>query len=227
MKVLLNVSMFILLASSFGLSQDPMPVLGFKWERIAQRAQTQAASSNRPVREVTADNKYFQRKAREQRTDVTIDPNETTIDGRSAAIDKAVQESRTPKNDDISGYSYSAQVRNDSGKTVTVVYWEYRFTELARPANVVRRQFLCSVKLKNKETADLDVFSLLGPSEVIDVQSVSTSTEKLFDEKVLINRIEFGDGTLRQRGNWKFEDVEAAVRKATSAPWGKETCRSL
>ena len=227
MRLLLKTSILTLVISSCGFSQDPMPVLRAGWERTVQRAPKMEATAQRPAREVTADNKYFQRKAREARTDVTIDPNDTTIDGRSAAIDRAVQESRTPVAEDVPAYSYTAEVRNDSGKTVEVIYWEYRFAELAHPANVVRRQFLCSVDLRNGDKKVLNVFSLLGPSDVIDAESLAKSTDKLFEEKVLVNRIEFSDGSLRQRGSWKYEDVRVAVERATSSPWGKEVCRGL
>ena len=98
---------------------------------------------------------------------------------------------------------------------------------IARPTNVVRRQFLCSVNLKNGDSKDLSVFSLLAPSDVIDAESLAKSTDKLFDEKVFVNRIEFADGTLRQRGNWKYEDVQNSVERATSVGWGNETCRGL
>ena len=154
-------------------------------------------------------------------------PEEGTIDARSAAIEKAVQESRTPKGEKVVGYSYTATVRNDSGKTVKVIFWEYRFTEIARPTNVVRRQFLCSVNLKKGDKMELSTFSLLGPSDTIDAESLAKSTDKLFEEKVRINRIELSDDSILQRNDWKYEDVGAAIKRAASTPWGKEICRAL
>jgi hypothetical protein len=204
-----------------------MPVVSSSWQRMTVKAQKGGVETTGPARAVTNDDKYFQRKAREQRTDSPNDPNVMTDDARRAAIEKAVQESRTPATEDVNGYSYAANVRNESGKTVKVIFWEYRFIELARPTNVVRRQFICSVNLKNGESKELSAFSTLAPSEVIDAQSLAKSTEKLFDEKVIVNRIEFSDGTLRQRANWKYEDVQKAVERSTSLPWGKEVCRSL
>lgn len=156
-----------------------------------------------------------------------MDPNEASIEGRSAAMDKAVHESRTARADEISGYQYTAEVRNDTGKTIEVIFWEFRFTELTRPENVVRRQFLCGVKLKDGERKELSVFSLLAPSEVIDAKSLAKSSDKLFDEKVQINRIEFSDGSILQRHTWKFDEVKSAVKRATESPWGKEICRAL
>jgi len=209
------------------VSQDPMPVLSSSWQRTVQKAQLPDASGNMPARAVTADDKYFQRQAREARTDNPNDPDQLTPDARRAAMEKAVQESRAIKTDNVTGYSYLANVRNDSGKTVKIIFWEYRFVEIARPENVIRRQFICSVNLKKGDTKELAAFSLLAPSDVINTESLAKSTEKPFDEKVFINRIEFSDGTLRQRGNWKYEDIQAAVERATSTPWGKEVCRAL
>lgn len=227
MSLFFKTSILVLFIAPCCFSQDPMPVLRAGWQRTTQRAPKTETTGAGPTREVTADNKYFQRKAREARTDVTIDPNETTIDGRSAAIDRAVQESRTPKVDDINGYSYVAEVRNDSGKTAEIIYWEYRFAEIAHPANVVRRQFLCGAKLKNGDKRALSAFSLLGPSNSVSLESLATSTDKLFIEEVFVNRIEFSDGSILQRQDWKYAEVKAGVERATSTPWGKETCRGL
>jgi hypothetical protein len=177
---------------------------------------------------MTEDNKIFRRTAREAQTTGVIDPNQNTIDGRSAALEKAVNESRSRKAQDVDGYSYHAIVKNDSPKTVTVIYWEYRFKEIANAANEVRRQFLCAVSVKPGDKKELPVFSTLGPSDVIGAESLaSRAGEKIFDEKVLVNRIEFSDGSLVQRGNWKYEDVERSVQRVTSTPWGTEICRGF
>jgi len=226
-RVLIRISVFLFLLSAACYGQDPMPVLSFEWQRTVVKVQKQDTTTSGPARAVTPDDKYFQRKARENRTDLPTDPNEATIDARRAAMDKAVEESRAKQPNDISGYSYLASVRNDSGKTIAIVFWEYRFVELARPTNVVRRQFLCSVKVKNGDRVNLTAFSTLGPSDVIDAESLSKTNEKLFDERVQINRIEFSDGTFRQRGNWKLEDVKSSVDRMTSTPWAKEICRAL
>ena len=227
MKLLLNTSILVLLGSSYCFSQDPMPVLSSGWERTIQKARPVDVAPTSPARAVLPEDKYFQRQAREQRTDSPMDPNKDSVDARSAAMDKAMQESRTPKTENASGYSYTARVRNDIGKTVKVIFWEYLFTEIAHPANVVRRQFLCGVNLKNGEKVDLLAFSLLGPSNSITAESLAKSTDKLFDEVVQINRIELSDGTVLQRDNWKYDDVRPGIERATSTPWGKEMCRGL
>ena len=227
MRLLLKTSFLLLLIAPCCFPQDPLPVVGAAWQRVLQKGQPGDSTPLSPARAVIAENKYYQRKAREQVSPGMADPNEQTVDGRSAAIDKAVQESRTPKSEDVYGYSYVASVRNDSGKKIDVVFWEYRFTEIANPANLVRRHFLCAANLKNGGQKELSAFSTLGPSDVIDAASLAKATEKLFNEEIVVNRIEFADGSILQRANWKFDDVKRSVERATSTPWGKEVCRAL
>lgn len=204
-----------------------MPVLSARWERAVLPAPKTNVQPVGPAVPVMAETKYFQRKAREQRTDNPMDPADASIEGRSLAMDKAIRESRTPQPDDISGFQYSVELRNDTGMPVSVVFWEFRFTEIAQQNNVVRRQFLCAANLKIGEKKGLSAFSLLGPSDVIDKESLSKANTKLFNEAVLINRIELTDGRILQRHDWKYQDVKDDVKRVTSTPWGKETCRAL
>lgn len=227
MSFLLRTTILILFIAPTCFSQEPVPVLSSRWFRTVRAAPKPNVTASGPAKPVNPDEKFFQRKAREQRTDNPRDPYEDSIEGRSAAMDKAVQESRAPQPDDVAGYTYVADVRNDSGMSVEVIYWEYRFTEIANPANVVRRQFLCGIKLKPGERKELSAFSLLGPSDALDLKSLAKATEKLFDEHVQVNSIELANGNILQRTDWKYSDVKAGVERATSTPWGKDVCRAL
>jgi len=131
------------------------------------------------------------------------------------------------KTDDVNGFRYVANIRNNSDRKVDVLFWEYRFTEFANPKNVIRRQFLCSAKIKPGEKFELSALSILGPSDVISSESLKDPSSKLFDEKIYLNRIEFADGAILQRRDWKMAEVEASVKKAIAAPWGKEVCKML
>ena len=227
MVVSIKVSILVLVFSFFCFSQQPVPIQNARWERVTLPAPKQDVEPIVPAKPVIAENKYFQRKAREQRTDNPMDPYEASLEGRSAAMEKAVQESRTGQASVVSGYSYRADVRNDTGKRVVIIFWEYRFTEIERPTNVVRRQFICPMDLKDGEKKGLSAFSTLGPSEAIDVASLSKSKDKLFNEEVIVNRIEFSDGSILQRHSWKLSEIKAALDRATSTPCSNEVCRAL
>ena len=227
MSFLFKASILILLISHECISQEPVSVLSSRWYRTVTPAPKPTTTAAGPSRPITADDKYFTRTARAARTDNPMDPYENSMDGRSAAIDKAVQESRAHQPDDVVGYTYVAEFRNETGKSIAVIFWEYEFTEISNRANVSRRQFLCGAKLKNGERKEYSAFSLLGPSDALDVNSLAKPTDKLFEEVALINRIELADGSILQRDTWKYSDVKKAVERATSTPWGKETCRAL
>jgi hypothetical protein len=203
-------------------------VLGFKWDKSRQTiVNPNTAVSTAPVRAVIQDNKILERNARAQIPAGARDPNEETIDGRSAALEKSVQESRSTKSGSLDGFEYRAKIRNVSKKAIEILFWEYQFTESSNPAAVVRRQFLCAVKVKPDKEKELLAFSLSGPSDVISVGNLSNKSGKLFQEKVLINRVEFADGAIWQRKDWKFAEIKLALARVTGTPWGSEMCRGL
>ena len=162
MGSLIKASIVVLFFVSWCVSQEPITFLSAKWERTTLHAPPPDTTSVGPVTPVMSDTKYFQRKAREQRTDNPMDPNRESMEARSAQMDQAVRESRAAKADDQKGYIYTAEVRNDTGSTVAIIFWEYVFTEIARPSNVVRRQFLCGTSIKDGEKKMLSAFSLLN-----------------------------------------------------------------
>lgn len=207
-------------------SDSPVAVVSFSWERVRIPGQKLDNNTAAPARAMIPENKYHQRTAREQQSKGAIDPNDYTVDGRSAALEKNVQEARSVKSDDVSGFRYVVHVRNDADRKVDILFLEYRFTEFANRNNVVRRHLLCSVKAKPGEKKVLITLSLLGPSEVINAEGAAGAAQ-LFEEKVLINRIEFSDGAILQRSDWKFADVKHAVDRVTATSWGKDVCRLL
>jgi len=232
MRQYLAFSLVLGVVSLNAIAQDQdqdslLSVVDHKWERVRIAGEKYTTGTVPPVRAVIPENKNRQRTAREQAPQGAVDPNEYTVDGRSAALEKNVQEARSVKTEDLNGFRYSADIRNMSDRKVEVVFWEYQFKEVANSANFVRRQFLCSVKMKPGEKAEVFAYSTLGPSEVISSESLTDNAGKLFDEKVLINRIEYADGAILQRRDWKMDEIKTALKKATSTPWGREVCRAL
>jgi hypothetical protein len=108
-----------------------------------------------------------------------------------------------------------------------VIFLEFQFTERANPSNRVRRQFLCSARIKPKEKMDLHVFSSFGPSDVISVESLSNGADKLFESTVNINRVEYSNGAIIQRKDWNFGALKESINRAVSEPWGTERCRGI
>lgn len=200
-------------------------VVSFKWSAIHETFKKQDAPTTSPPPEMTAANKSAARAARINNPMIP-DPNENTIDGRSAAMEKAVQEARNTTGRSVADrYEYTARIRNAADKLIDVIFWEYEFTDPANGSSSTRRQFLCGVKIKPNKEVELQAFSLLGPSQVI--QAATNKPASLLQEKVVINRVEFTDGTIWQRRDWKFSEIRDGYKRAIDNPWEGEMCRAL
>jgi len=229
-----NLLLLSLLLTFVSLHQNPasvqdgsaIVVLSSKWFKTRQIVENEVSTPSVPAREMIPQNKNYQRNARINDPVGARDPNEDTLDGRSAAIEKNVQESRrAPK--PVDGFSYRAKIQNASTKPIEIVFWEYQFIDPGSPAIMARRQFLCGVKIDPSRNKELQAFSLSGPSDVVSVQSSGTKSENAFQEKVVINRIEYADGTMWQRKDWNFGEIRMSYKRAVATPWGSEMCRGL
>lgn len=226
--------LLILLAPLFpqqepGISSDgtPLAVISFKWSRVRRTIENPEAEGMVPARAMIAANKNFQRNVRANDPAGVRDPNEDTLDGRSAAMDKNVQESRSPRLRTVDGFLYRSKVRNVSSKTVNVLFWEYQITDPSDPNIVARRQFLCGVEIKSNKEKELEGFSVSGPSDVISVETLARGSTNQFQEKVVINRIEYADGSIWQRKDWNFGQVRLNYERILKEPWLPGMCKAL
>jgi len=203
----------------------PLNVVSFKWSRARQVVDTHQEEPVTPMRAVIPQNKTFARNARINDPAGTRDPNADTLDGRSAAIEKSVQESRAPKAEPRDGFGYHVKIKNSGAKIVEIVFWEYRFYDPANPDLIARRQFLCGVNIRPDKDKELEGFSLLGPSDVVNVNTLGGKGQ--FKEEVLINRIEYSDNTIWQRKDWSFAEVKRSYDRVLREPWLPGTCKGL
>ena len=202
-------------------------VLGFKCSKARQTPEKLDPTVIGPVAAVEPFNKVRERNARANAPEGTRDPNVDTVDGRSAALEKIVQESRTPPSKPIDGYAYRVKVQNASAKVVEILFFEYQFIDRSNPATLARRQFLCGVNNKPDKGKELQAFSLAGPTDVVSVATLANKSEDLFQEKVVINRVEYADGSIWQRKDWNFAEIKRGFERAIGTPWGAEMCRGL
>ncbi|HZE70095.1 MAG TPA: hypothetical protein VE135_11300 [Pyrinomonadaceae bacterium] len=232
MRNILLVSLLLMLVSpSYAplASQEgsAVVVLGFKWSRSRQIPDRTATPDTAPAPAMIPQNKNYQRNVRVNDPAGSRDPNLDTMDGRSAAMEKAVQESRTPQTKAVDGFAYKARVQNASSRVIEILFWEYQFTDASNPTAVTRRQFLCGVNIKPGKEKELQAFSLSGPSEVVNVESLANKSANAFQENVLINRVEYSDGSIWQRKDWNFGEIRLTYARAVNTPWGNEMCRGL
>ena len=201
-----------------------MTVTSFKWSRARQKVDVPETEGNAPARAMIPQNRIFARNARVNDPPGVRDPNQDTIDGRSAALEKTVAQSRAPQSKTMDGYAYRIKVQNTHSKLAEVVFWEYRFIDPANPQTIARRQFLCGVNIPSGKGKDLEGFSLSGPSDVVNVQTLA---DNAFKEDVLINRVEYADGTVWQRKGWSLAEVKGSYDRVLREPWVPGSCKGL
>lgn len=231
MKTLLLLPLLLTIVSpvqnpSVSPDRGPVAVLGFKCTRSRQNVTTSNPATG-PAREMTTANKSIPRNARINDPMGARDPNEDTIDGRSAAIEKVVQESRTPRTKPTDGFAYLVKLQNASSKVVEFLFWEYQFIDPSNLENVTRRQFLCAVKIKPAKEKELRAFGVSGPG-VVSVGGLANASGNAFLETVVINRVEYEDGSVWQRKDWNSNEIRLTYKRAVATPWNAgEMCRGL
>lgn len=204
---------------------SPVTVVGVKWFRDRQPAPLVTPVTT-PAQAMIPQNKNFEKNRRANTSPGERDPNLDTIDGRSAALDRAIQESRSTGRP-VDGYSYRAKIRNASGKLIEVIFWEFQSKDSSTSTTVSRRQFLCGVSIKPEKDKELQAFTLSGPADVVSVAALADKNKAAAEEKVVINRVEFADGSIWQRKDWSFGEVRLSYARAVATPWGGEMCRGL
>jgi len=202
-------------------------VVDFKYLKSRQILEKLNPEPITPAADMITAKNVSPRNSRPQQQVGARDPSTETVDARSAALEKNVQEARSPKSTPVDGFAYQAKIRNAHTQNIEIVFWEYQFKERSNPTNVVRRQFLCSVKIKPDKERELQAFSVLGPSDVISVDSLTNKSGKLFEEQVVINRVEFADGSILQRKDWDFAEMKSRIERVIRMPWKSDMCRSL
>src|SRR4030095_9174483 len=101
-------------------------------------------------------NKNFEKNRRANTSPGERDPNQDTLDGRSAALENAIQASRAPK--PIEGFAFRARVHNGGGKPTEIIFWEYQFKDPSGEL-LSRKQFLCVATIKPEKDKELQAFS--------------------------------------------------------------------
>ena len=226
--LLLLVLALLFLPTPQSQEGSPIVVLSFKWSKTRQVPEKIEVPNTSPAPAPIPQNKNFERNVRVNDQVGARDPNLDTEDGRSAAMEKNVQQSRTTQPKPVDAFLYKIKLENSSAQAVDIVFWEYQFIERANPQNVTRRQFLCGTSIKPGKAKDVEAFSLSGPSDTVNVKTLATNADKPFEEKVVINRVEYTDGAIWQRKDWNFGEIRTSYRRALATPWtNKEMCRGL
>lgn len=119
---------------------------------------------------------------------------ERRLDMRNAELNASLSKQKA-----TNLYFYRLQVKNASPKIIKSFAWEYQPTETPDPLD---RQFYCAIKAKPNESKELELFSPLAPSWVVDASKAGDKIGKGSTATVIINQIEYTDGTVWRKKGW-------------------------
>ena len=119
------------------------------------------------------------------------DMNERRAD--MAATVNAAQ-SNPPRQDQ---YLLRLEVKNVGASVIKSIVWEYQPS--SETANYELRQYVCTMKAKPNESKTFEIVSPYNPVKVVQADA---KTGQAKDGKVVINRIEYADGSIWKRKGW-------------------------
>jgi hypothetical protein len=62
---------------------------------------------------------------------------------------------------------------------------------------------------------------------VVNVNTLANKSQNPLKEKVLINRVEYSDGSIWQRKDWSLNEVKASYDRVLREQWTPGTCKGL
>ena len=132
--------------------------------------------------------------------------NRNSIENRSRDmldLERSVMGESRP----IDMFRYRVSLKNTGVKLVKAIVWDYQASDTDQFTDSTHRQFRCTAKIKPNQSERVEGFSVLPPTRVI-----TASGTKSFSERVIINRIEYADGTSWQRSDWRQPDGKSNYR---------------
>lgn len=95
-------------------------------------------------------------------------------------------------------YLYEAKVKNAGEKIIKLIVWEYLLFDPETEVQVGRHQFADISKIRPGRTANLVGYTATPPTRILQAKKVGKESNK-YTERVVINRIEYDDGSFWQR----------------------------
>lgn len=96
-------------------------------------------------------------------------------------------------------YTYKATIRNTGVKTIRAIVWEYSFFDPDTQVEVGRHRFTRNITVRSGKTANLVGHSTKAPTGVVEVKKSGKELQSKYHERVVIQRIDYEDGTFWQR----------------------------
>lgn len=180
-------------------SQDPPDVVVVKFSWNKERIGWQRDPFSPPVES----NDEMRIRVRDERRIEDAKKSGSSVDvnraEREARADAAIAARMRQKAPPGYAYRYKVTVRNGSARTIKAVDWDYVFFEPGTEVEIGRHQFASEEKIRPGKNGELDMMILAPPTQTVSAEALSKGKGPHFDERVVLMRIEYSDGTVWQR----------------------------
>jgi hypothetical protein len=101
-------------------------------------------------------------------------------------------------------YFYRVRLKNTSPKKIKSILWEYQLLDGSDSTILSQRFFFCSVTIKAHSERELQPGTLSPPNRVVSAENPDDPAQK---QKVVVNQIEYSDGSIWMRDGWTKDDL--------------------
>ena len=105
-------------------------------------------------------------------------------------------------------YQVRLELKNTGPKAVKGLVWKFQPT--AGPEDYEPKQYLCMLEVKPNEKRVLEIWTPFAPVKVI---TVDTRKDALKDGEVIINKIEYADGSVWKKTGWNYRLPPDSLKK--------------
>ena len=95
-------------------------------------------------------------------------------------------------------YIYEVKVRNTGKKGIRILTWDYVFFEPGTEREIGRRRFVSKVRIGSGRTRNVVMYSAIPPTGTVDASKADTKSGDQYSEQVVIQSVEYADGTVWQ-----------------------------
>jgi hypothetical protein len=189
MKLLLLTTIILLIPlqqmPTVNREEADLTVVKFSWSKYRPNTGL-SLDPGPPLNEPVSANKPTKNEPSEVR-------NRRDIQERRAAMVLAEQNGKTPpRQPDY--YMMHMEVKNTGENTIKSIVWEFQPT--VGTAEQELKQYVCKIKAKPNESKSFELMTPFAPVKVV------SADRKAQEGKVVINRIEYADGSEWKRKGW-------------------------
>lgn len=101
-------------------------------------------------------------------------------------------------------YYYRVRLKNNSPKKIKSILWEYQLLDGSASTILSQRIFFCAVSIKSQSIKELQPGAYAPPNRVVSADNPDDPAQK---QRVVVNQIEYSDGSKWMRDGWTEDDL--------------------